>query len=166
MTAFFYFRLCNGTSSIERSLSGCFQLGSEGSDFGKNPIIGNPIATCSADCRQHFRCHPALELLCCGQLAGEDEGIEARFVDDYHLLCSTKGALNWGVLFVFIINMWHNGISWLCISQYLSHILTDEPGLPVDCQGADLTKLAVLIDGDCGCFQVRLTVRRFRFVID
>lgn len=151
MTAFFYFRLCNGTSSIERSLSGCFQLGSEGSDFGKNPIIGNPIATCSADCRQHFRCHPALELLCCGQLAGENEGIEARFVDDYGILNSSDGVTNrYPIGLIFIINMISDCFTGIAVSQYLSHILTDEPRLAVDCQGANLTKLAVLIDGDCG----------------
>ena len=37
-----------------------------------------------SDCRNDFACHPALEFLCFGHLAGEDERVKTAFVDYVH----------------------------------------------------------------------------------
>ena len=55
--------------------------------------------------RKHLARHPALELLRLWKLGRKDERVNTALVNDGHRLCSSKGALNQGVLFIFCIHM-------------------------------------------------------------
>ena len=49
------------------------------------------VGTVASDGGQRLGGYPTLELLCLRQLRGEDEGVEARLVDEGHILHSSKG---------------------------------------------------------------------------
>lgn len=67
-----------------------------------------------------------LELFCWWELATEDERVEPGFVDNGHLLCSTKGVAICDSL-IIRINMFINCISNIFISKFCRNFLTDEP---------------------------------------
>ena len=53
--------------------------------------------------RKHLARHPALDLLRLWKLGRKDERVKTALVNDGHRLCSSKGALNQGVLFTLLI---------------------------------------------------------------
>ena len=75
-----------------------------------------------ADLRQNLARHPALERLCLLQLRGEDEGVKAAFVDDRHLLSSSKG-VTFRYPLVFFVNMVKQSFSGIAVPQRNCHIL-------------------------------------------
>lgn len=88
------------------------------------------------DGRKHFRCDPMFELLGRGKFAGQNQAVKAGFVNNGHVLFTAKGALNWGVLFVIIVNMVTNGFLWIAVPQHGSNILTDKPRFTIQFNGS------------------------------
>ena len=83
------------------------------------------------DGRKDFRCDPVFELFGIRQLAGKNQAVQARFIDDGQLLFSTGGE-HFVHPFVFIINMVTNGFLWIAVPKSFCHILTDKPWFVVD----------------------------------
>ena len=84
--------------------------------------------TVFTDSRKNLAGYPALELLGIRHLAGEDETVKTRFVDDGGFLCSELGG-DLPPSFVLIINMVSDGFLRFCVPQNLSHVFTDETRL-------------------------------------
>lgn len=73
---------------------------------------------------------PALELASLRKLRGEDQGVEARLVDDNRLTLVVRTSVaNRDGGFVLLINVLSYGIARIAVPQHLSHILTHEPNL-------------------------------------
>ena len=81
------------------------------------PVIPSSFSQSQSSCSASLRLR---------QLRREDQGVEAELVDDCHLLRSTKGALNQGVLFVLLVHMGSKGISAFCIPQCRRHVPSHE----------------------------------------
>ena len=101
-----------------------------------------------ADGGQHLGRHPALELFCTFQLAGEDERVKAGFVDDNNILLSAGGH-HFSDPFVLIVNVLGNSIIQrlpLAIAQRHRNVSAHEPRFAVHAQGAQFTELRVFKD--------------------
>ena len=94
-------------------------------------------------CLSHFCRNPMLELFCWWKLAAEDKGVETGFVNNGHLLCSSKG-ITFRYPLVFLCNMVSKSFTWICISQSFCYILTYEPWFPWDFNSSQLTELWVI----------------------
>ena len=86
------------------------------------------------DGRQHLRSHPLLEAFSGGKFAAEDEAVKTALVDDGHFLHTAKGALNWGILFILLVNVGGNRITRFGISQHLGYIPSHKIGFIIDGQ--------------------------------
>ena len=86
--------------------------------------------------------NPTLELLCRGELAGEDEGIEAALIDDSHGLFS-RGRRNLRHPFIVTVNVFEQRISRVAIPQRSRHIPAYEPRLTVDDGRSDAAELLI-----------------------
>lgn len=91
-------------------------------------------------CLSNFTCNPVLELFCWRKLAAEDERVETGFVDNGHLLRSSRG-VPFRYSLVFLCNMVFKSFTWICISQSFCYILTYEPWFPGNLYCSDFTKL-------------------------
>lgn len=90
-------------------------------------------------CLSNFTCNPVLELFCWWKLAAENEGVEAGFVNNGHLLGSSRG-ITFRYPLVFLCNMVFKSFTWICISQSFCDILTYEPWFPWDFNSSQFTK--------------------------
>jgi hypothetical protein len=86
-----------------------------------------------ADGRQDLRGHPALEAFCRGQLASEDERIQAGLVDDDRILLTPDGVTNrYPIGFVLVIDMVDECFSRIGVAEDRGDVLADEPRLIAD----------------------------------
>ena len=80
-----------------------------------------------------------LELFCWWKLTAENKGVETGFVDNSHLLCSSKG-ITFRYPLVFFCNMVFKSFTWIRIPQRSSYILTYEPRFSINFYSSQLTK--------------------------
>ena len=86
-----------------------------------------------------------LEDLRLRELRGENEGVEARLVDDGHFLFSTDGvAKHDAIPLVLFVHMFVKSVSCVVVSQCLSHVLSHEPRFPVFFYSPDITEHLVM----------------------
>ena len=100
------------------------------------------IAACFADRGKDFGGDPAAETLCRGKLAGEDQGIEAGFVDQY-----TRGSVDGERIVhrsVLAINVVTDGLLGVAVAQGLGYVFADKPGLAGKGDGTDGAELRAL----------------------
>lgn len=109
--------------------------------------------------RKNFRCNPVFEAFGFLKFTAEDERVETGFVNDGHLLGSAKVALNWGVLFIFVVYMYGYSISCFRISQRRCYIFPHKPWLSINLNAAQISEFWMIKDltlgsgrrrGDCG----------------
>lgn len=84
--------------------------------------------------RGGFRWGPPLFLLplsLFGQFVGQEQGIEAGFVDSCNQLISTRGC-HFDRPFIFVVNVFPNCLGCIGVTQHLGHILANELRLVVD----------------------------------
>ena len=84
--------------------------------------------------------YPALKGFRGGELAGQDKGVQAGFVDDGHVLLA-GGGLYFGDTSILCVNVLSYCIGWFLIAKGQCHVLTHKPGVAVDAQGADVSEL-------------------------
>lgn len=89
------------------------------------------------DTRQYLRCYPAFEAFRRFKFAAEDKRVETGFIDNSHFLGPAKVALNWGVLFIFVVYMYGYSISCLHILTPLPHLFLRTMALHLSQYNAD-----------------------------
>ena len=104
------------------------------------------VSAVLADGRQHLAGHPALEGLGLGHLAGQNQAVQAAFVDNEHFLL-TGGGDCFGHPFVLGVNMVADSTLGILVPKRHGNVLADEPRCAVDLDGAHLPELGI---SECG----------------
>ena len=95
------------------------------------------------DAGQHLGCDPALEALRRRQLAGENQTVQAGFVDDSQLLRAARGVAFCYSL-VFLIHALRQCVSGVAVAENLGHVSADEIRLAVYGQRAHRAELVIV----------------------
>ena len=99
-----------------------------------------------ADGGQHFGCDPFLESLGLGLAAGQDQAVQAGFVDDGNAaaLCRSVGAdVGNADISFFVIIKAGDRIAVVTDCQGFAHVSSDEPRFAVACKGAEGLRIKV-----------------------
>ena len=89
------------------------------------------IVTIFSNRRKNYRKHPISKKNSSWKFRFKNKFIEPWFINYYTILFSSKGALNWGLLFIFLTYMFFYCITCFFIPKYFSNFFGFKPNITV-----------------------------------